>query len=640
VRVTNSMMADTVVFNTQRALQRYVSAQTQMSSGRRINKPSDDPSGTLRDLSYRTEISNIEQYQKNINRAQSWVKTYDDAMADMKNVVSSIKEIAVAMANGNYDATARAGSATEVESAIDHFLQLGNTQIENRYMFSGNLTQSKPFERSSNGLSYVGDTGRIDFEVASGLRQQVNVDGSSLLLKQLAPLGEDADLNVGINGATLLTNLHGGDGINATPPTFTVTDTNLNINVTVDLTGAVTVSDALTMINAQLTTGGITNLTATVAASGNAITLDSTPNGLVTGATLLSKLNSGNGAEVTSGKLRVTNGSTVDVQIDLSGSVTLNDVITRFNTQMAAAGVNNVTMSIDPTGTALQVDDTNAVPLGLSIQETDATQTVASDLGILGMVSPTLTGSALNPAVGFDITETTGTIANDLGILGAINADKVGSDLNPRLTLTTPLSLLRNGLGGSLGQLLMWQGEHSVTLDLGNPAYTTVQDMINAFNNSGLDITASINSAGTGIQIVSNDSTRSFTVEEVGSGRTAKDLGLYGSTDMMGTLFVLSNALRNDDQEGTGMLLGNLDSAIQQMLDARSEIGSRGQRLNTLSSRLDDQKLTVTQRLSEIEDADLTDLATQLATHETNYQAALAAAGKIIQPTLMDFLKI
>jgi flagellin-like hook-associated protein FlgL len=159
-------------------------------------------------------------------------------------------------------------------------------------------------------------------------------------------------------------------------------------------------------------------------------------------------------------------------------------------------------------------------------------------------------------------------------------------------------------------------------------------------NTTGLSINASINSSGRGVQIASTDSNRSLIIDEIGAGRTAKNLGVYGSSDMMGTLYVLTNALRNDDQEGAGLLLRNLDSSIQHLLDSRAEIGSRGSRLLTLSSRLDDQKLMFTKRLSEVEDADITELVTQLATHENSYQAALQAASRIIQPTLMDFLKV
>jgi flagellar hook-associated protein 3 FlgL len=639
MRVTNGMMSSTVVFNTQRALQRFVDLQTQMSSGRRINKPSDDPSGTLRDLGYRTEIADIEQYQKNINRAQSWVKTYDDLMADMKDVMSSVKEIAISMSNGNFDAVARNGSATEVESAIDHFLQLGNSRLENRYVLAGNLTQTQPFNRSANGFVYAGDFGQIEYEVSGKLRQAVNTPGSDLLLKPLVTLGRDADLNNAVTPATLLANLNDGRGVGQSPATFVVTDQNLNINVTVDLTGAVTVADALAAINAQLTAGGITNATASISPTGNAIKIDTTPNGLVNGTTLVSKINSGNGADLIPGKIKVSDGAAVDIEVDLNGSVTLNDITTKFNTALTNAGVSNVVMSIDPSGTALQVTDSNGVPLGLSISELFNTETTATDLGIVGAISPTLTGRALSPEVLFNIAETTGTVARDLGIFGSFTADLIGSDIDPRLTLTTNVSDLQNGLGGGLGPIALTHGGTVVTLDLSDPTIVTVQDLLDTFNNSGLNITASINSSGRGIQIVNNDSTRSFTIEESG-GRTAKNLGIYGSSDMMGTLFVLTNALRNDDQEGAGLLLGHLDASIQHLIDSRAEIGSRGARLNTLSSRQDDQKLTATKRLSEIEDSDIAELVSQLATHESSYQAALAAAAKIIQPTLMDFLKL
>lgn len=639
MRVTNSMMSSTVLFNTQRALQRFVDLQTQMTSGRRINKPSDDPSGTLRDLGYRTEIADIEQYQKNVNRAQSWVKTYDDITADMKDVMSSVKEIAIAMSNGNFDAVARTGSATEVESAIDHFLQLGNTRLENRYVFAGNRTQTQPFSRSSNGFVYAGDFEQIEYEVSGKLRQPVNITGGDLLLKPLITLGRDTDLNNAVTPATLLANLNAGRGIGQIPSTFIVTDQNLNINVTVNLAGAVTVADALTAISAQLVAGGITNAVASIAPTGNSIKIDTTPNGLVNGTTLVSKINSGNGADLVPGKVRVSNGAGIDVEVDLSGSVTLSDIITKFNSTMTTAGVSNVVMTVDPSGTALRVADTNGVPLGLSITEISNAETTAGDLGIMGGVSPTLIGRALSPAVAFNIVETTGTVAHDLGVFGSFASDFIGSDIDPRLTLTSNVSELQNGLGSSLGPIELTHGGTRVTLNLSDPMIVTVQDLLNTFNNSGLNITASINSSGRGIQIVNNDNAKSFTIEESG-GRTAKNLGIYGSSDMIGTLYVLTNALRNNDQEGAGLQLGHLDTSIQHLLDSRAEVGSRGVRLNTLSSRQDDQKLLATKRLSEIEDADIAELMMQIATHESSYQAALAAAAKIIQPSLMDFLKL
>jgi flagellin-like hook-associated protein FlgL len=262
----------------------------------------------------------------------------------------------------------------------------------------------------------------------------------------------------------------------------------------------------------------------------------------------------------------------------------------------------------------------------------------ASDLGLNGPIGSQLIGADLNPGVSFEISETSGTTAADLGLRGVIYNDFAGDDLNPQLTVDSELSSLRNRQGLSEGTIVIHQGERRLSIDLSDPLLVTVQDFLDRINGSSLDLTASLNPDGTGIQIVNNDPTRSLTIEDDGNGRVAKDLGIYGSSDMMGTLLVLSHALRNDDGEGAGILLEHLDASIQSVLDVRSDIGTRAIRLETTDNRLQDMELNFTKLLSEVEDADLADVLSKLSTHEANYQAALMAGAKIIQPSLLDFL--
>ncbi|PWB68130.1 hypothetical protein C3F09_12260 [candidate division GN15 bacterium] len=411
---------------------------------------------------------------------------------------------------------------------------------------------------------------------------------------------------------------------------------------TVDLNAAppaTTVGDAITKINSALTAAGITNLTVGLGGVGNALTFTATQNGLVSGSTLIARLNNGNSAALTPGTIQVSNGAGVNVTVDFAGATDLNDVISAFNTQMAAAGVANVTMSINAAGRGLQITDTNGVPLGLQISSSSVVDDTAAQLGIVGAISPTLVGSDLNPQVDFAVAETTGTTAADLGITGSILSNFVGRDLDARLTVNAQLSDLLNGLGLGSGSIALHQGNGATTINLGNATLVTVQDLIDAINNSGLDVTASINPSGRGIQVVNNDTTKSFTIEEVNNGRAAKMLGLFGSSDMMGSLMVLANALRNDDQEGTGLLLQNLDDGIQNLLNYRATVGARAIRLNTTDNRLADIELSFTSMLSGVEDADMTKLVTDLSTQENAYKSALMATSKIIQPSLLDFLQ-
>jgi len=639
LRVSSSMISDRVIFNLQRSIRRYLDMETNMSTGRRINTPSDDPLGAVRDLNYRAELAKIAQYQKNISQAQNWQSTYDSALSEVKDLVSTAKEIAIAMADGQYDNIARESSANEIQSIFEQLIQLSDTQLEGRQIFGGFKTKTSPLSKYANGVAYQGDYGQFEFEIQAASRTNVNLDGATVFLKSLGTLGADADVNAGVSATTLLADLHGGSGISQTPGTITITDQNLNITSTIDLSGATTVADVLTTINTQLAADGITNLTAKLGTEGNNILLDSTPNGLIATSTQLARLNSGAGIDLAPGTFRVSNGAGVDVTVDLSGATTVNDVITAFNNQMTAAGVSNVTMSLNGAGTGLAITDGNAVPLDLVISESSDREQTATMLGISGSVGAAMTGQALNPQVSFAVADTTGTTALDLGIRGEFSADYGGTDLDPQLTAGALLTSLRNGSGVNRGSMVIWQGGSTATIDLSSASLVTVQDLIDTINSSGLQITASINADGTGIQIVNDDPTRSLTIEDVGTGRSAKDMGVFGSSDMMGSLIVLQNALKKDDQEGTGMLLENLDNSIQHVLNQRAIVGARAQKLDSTSLRLDDMDENFTKLLSEVEDADLTTLVTDLATYDTNYKAALNASALIIQPSLLDFLR-
>lgn len=645
MRVSTSMMGDRVVFNMQRSLRRFFEMQTQMSTGRRINKPSDDPLGTLRDLDYRKELARVAQYRSNIDAAMNWQGTYDSVFSDLGNMLSTAKERAISMSNDTYGADEREAVAIEIDDIIDRFFQIANSDLGSKSIFAGYKTKSDALIATANGAVYRGDFGQIEFEIESSSRLQVNLIGADVFLKELTVLGADADLNTGVTGTTLLTALHNGNGVDltegATPGTITLTDRNLGITSTIDLSAAVTVDDVINTINAQLTADGITDVVATMG-QGNNIMFDTTASGQISNTTSLAVLNGGAGVDMEPGKIMVSDGGGINVEVDLSGSATIADVIAKFNAAMAAAAppqMANVSIGLNAANTGFEITDANGVPLNLTISELDTNENTAADLGIQGAIDPVLTGSDLMPTVSFEIAETSGTTATDLGVLGEFFADFTGDDLDPQLVATTNLSDLNSGNGFPGGEIVIHQGDATRTLDLSDPGLVTVQDLLDRFNNCGLDITASINADGRGIQISNDDPTRSLIIEDVSDSRLTKEMGIYGSGDVIGTLMVLSNALHDNDREGVADLLDNLDFSISHLLNARAKTGARAMRLEMTAARLRDSELGYTNLLSNVEDADISKLITDLATLENNYQASLMAAARIIQPSLLNFLK-
>ena len=87
------------------------------------------------------------------------------------------------------------------------------------------------------------------------------------------------------------------------------------------------------------------------------------------------------------------------------------------------------------------------------------------------------------------------------------------------------------------------------------------------------------------------------------------------------------------------MLIEHIDNSLEHLLNQRATVGARSLRLESTHSRLISQDLNFTKLLSNVEDADLTKVLTELATFENNYQAALMASARIIQPSLLDFMK-
>lgn len=98
-------------------------------------------------------------------------------------------------------------------------------------------------------------------------------------------------------------------------------------------------------------------------------------------------------------------------------------------------------------------------------------------------------------------------------------------------------------------------------------------------------------------------------------------------------------ALENGIPEEVGNQLGRLDSRMDKVLQAWAEIGARYNRMELMNNRLQDDKLNVTTLLSKTEDADLAEVIINLKTEENIYRSSLSAGARIIQPSLIDFLR-
>jgi flagellar hook-associated protein 3 len=642
MRVTTDMIFNRTIFNLSRSLNRYMRVESMLSSGRRISVPSDDPMGTQHDLNYRSRLTEMEQYLSNISQGLGWMSSYESGLADLKDLYSYAKETAIAMANDAYDEPAsREATAKEVEAMLEQVLQIANTRIDGRYVYSGHLTRIQAFNTSTNGTEYMGDRGAIEMELDVASRITSNLIGGDIFMKQLMVLGEGYDLKAGITSGTLLADLNNGAGVELSPGTFEIYDSNRGTTYTIDLSAAVTAGDVVNAINSQLGAGS--NLSVKITDVGDALEWVTTAGGTnsITLDTPLANLNDGTGIDMQPGKIVIRNfDSSIDITVDISSATTIGDVLTKINIALLINGVAGVTAGFNADGNGLSLTDSNVPPLNLSVVEFSDIQTTAADLGILGSLEPSVEGRDLSPLPEFIIRDIgLQTTAADLGISGTIHHSTVGQAIRPQLTLDTAISSLNNLVGLNLGEIKISHGNQSALIDLGNSTIVTVADLLAAINTSGLEVSASINDARTGIRITPTVPGKTLIIESNDNSRTAHNLGIIGSPDMLGSMMLLIRAIREGDRDLISELNGNMDLAMDELLSVRALVGNRVIRMETTQNRLEASRINVTRLLSEVEDADIISLVSELAREENMYQAALVASSKMLQQSLVDFLR-
>ncbi len=145
MRVTNNMLISTMIYNLDNNLERINDYQNQMASGKKIDKPSDDPVLASRVLKYRSDLSQLDMFEQNAEDARSWMDITESSVNDAIQTMQRIRELTVKAASGVYTLEEKETIASEIEELRDHIIQDGNTSYAGRYVFSNYYTDEPLF---------------------------------------------------------------------------------------------------------------------------------------------------------------------------------------------------------------------------------------------------------------------------------------------------------------------------------------------------------------------------------------------------------------------------------------------------------------------------------------------------------------
>ena len=156
--------------------------QLQISTGKRIVSPSDDPAGSARILDLNQIISITQQYQKNIDIAEERLASEETAVKSAISILRRARELAIQANSGSQDAISRQSIAVEVRELLDQLLSIANTRGgDGDYLFSGYQGDTRPFSETTPGnYGYFGDDGRRYLQIGPSRQIAVSDSGNDV----------------------------------------------------------------------------------------------------------------------------------------------------------------------------------------------------------------------------------------------------------------------------------------------------------------------------------------------------------------------------------------------------------------------------------------------------------------------------
>lgn len=175
------MLSNNLLRNLNRSYSEMDKYFNQLNTGKKFNRPSDDPVAAMRGIGFRSELHQIEQFERNTSEVHNWFDNTDAALEQVNSGLQRIRYLAVQASNGTYGETELESIAAEVDQILDDIKDLANTKVNEKYIFNGNATETEPVNKLDDSHEFRG--GNIEIEVAPSSTLIVNVDGKEVFEK-------------------------------------------------------------------------------------------------------------------------------------------------------------------------------------------------------------------------------------------------------------------------------------------------------------------------------------------------------------------------------------------------------------------------------------------------------------------------
>lgn len=188
VRVTQTMLANNQLRHLSTSYKQMGKIQDQLATGKKINRASQDPVVAMNGMRYRTQVTEVEQFKRNLGEVYNWMDTADATLDKVTQTMHRVRELTVQASNDTYESSQRANVSKEISQLREHLIALGNTRSNNKYIFNGTNTTNPPIDPEKMNIG-VADTGFLtelandptpfSYEVAYGGELYTKVNGEA-----------------------------------------------------------------------------------------------------------------------------------------------------------------------------------------------------------------------------------------------------------------------------------------------------------------------------------------------------------------------------------------------------------------------------------------------------------------------------
>lgn len=673
MRITNNMMVNTLMHDLQSGLAR-IQKYNQHVLGQRVTRPSDDPVATSKIMKFSTDLSQIDQFSSNIKDADSIFKVTETTITEVSDVLKRLKDLTQRAANQTFTAEDHMKFHSEIKTIFDQLVTNANFNFLGKYVFSGHETD-KPLMNPDGTYaidvtdSRIYGTPKLDLLVDSGEKMSISTHGfeifgivkdygvfnnvigdtSGLGLKsdRLAIVGK-LDLNKDING-TMRVKL-GADVFNVDISGMQGSEKlEVDRNVLIEK-----IKETKKDGDPNVRLGDKANIFFD-AHDNLVIELRETPNPLnvddyKVSSTLFRTSTNYSGSGATTSELagffpqkgdaaNFTNLGNQEVKISASGFIPATDAppdyfinsadynpLTKLNGNVReiskekiieiiknAPNANKTSVLSDRYDVFYDTNDKLVIKLKATDEKAYGNKQIQITGFPAGSYEPQLKGGKLTKE---SVTSFNGFVLNDDYV--AKNSQHFEKDpiyvefngVKKRIVpSTTPINSVDSYVDGLQKSLDAQFGDGKVVVKKAGNAPNHYLTFETKDTKGGVTPSLRI------------EATR---VKQSSLMRDMKDL----LTD-----------LEKNNYSGISGFLDKFKGHYDRVLATVAEIGGKARRLEFATERMKDNKLAFTDMLSKARDADFEESITKLKNAEAVYQAALMSGSKIIQPTLLDFLR-